>query len=65
MRTLKFMVNPGILSPRKLQQLIEELQDVGEYNLQTGEFIYDDTSPDVINRLRQILDANLLNVNNE
>ena len=65
MQRLKFMVNTVILSPKKLQQIIEELQNIGEYNLQTGEFIYDDTNPDVSNRLRQILDANLLNANNE
>ena len=65
MQRLKFMVNTVILSPKKLQQIIEELQNIGEYNLQTGEFIYDDTNPDVTNRLRQILDANLLNANNE
>ena len=65
MQKLKFIVNPVILSPKKLQQIIEELQNIGEYNLQTGELIYDDTNPDVTNRLRQILDANLLNANNE
>ena len=65
MQKIKFIVNPVILSPKKLQQIIEELQNIGEYNLQTGEFIYDDTNPDVTNRLSQILDANLLNANNE
>ena len=65
MATLKFKVNLNILSPKKLQTIIGELQTIGEYNTQTGEFIYDDKKPEVVKRLKEILDTNLLNDNGQ
>jgi len=65
MRILKFKVNPDILSPKKWRTIIDELQSIGEYNLQTGEFTYDDTNTEVSNRLIEILDTNLLNANDK
>ena len=57
------MVNPDILSSKKWRTIINELQSIGEYNLQTGEFTYDDTNTEVSSRLIEILDTNLLNAN--
>ena len=65
MAILKFKVNLNILSPKKLQTIIGELQTIGEYNVQTGEFIYDDKNPEVLKRLNEILDTNLLNANGQ
>lgn len=61
MAILKFKVNLSILSLEKLQTIIGELQTIGEYHIQTGEFIYDDKNPEVVKRLNEILDTNLLN----